>query len=243
MVTDAGRVVLITGSNKGIGYEAARQLGENGMHILIGARDPQRGLDAADRLAQDGISARSVTIDVSDSTSIAQALADIEAIEGQLDVLVNNAGIGLEQTLPSQLDIATLRATMETNFFGAFSTTKAFLPLIKAAPAGRIVNVSSSLGSLLHLSDPQWVGSGRLYPAYSMSKTALNALTALVSIELHGTDAKINSVEPGFTKTDMTGGQGFQTAADAARVIVKYATIGADGPNGGYFDINGRLPW
>lgn len=243
MVESSRRIALITGANKGIGFEAARQLGQGGVHVLIGARDAERGQNAAGVLAGEGLSVRAVALDVTDQSSIDRAVADIGEHEGRLDILVNNAGIGLERFVPSALELASLRRTMETNFFGAFAMVRAFLPLIQRSDAGRIVNVSSSLGSLHHLTDPQWVGYNSMFTAYSMSKTALNGLTAMVSAELHGTTAKVNSVEPGFSATDMTGGQGFQTAADAARVIVKYATIGANGPNGGYFDLNGPLPW
>jgi NAD(P)-dependent dehydrogenase (short-subunit alcohol dehydrogenase family) len=237
------RIALITGANKGIGFEAARQLGKLGIRVLIGARDPARGQTAAATLSAEGVAARAVTIDVSDQASIAAAAQEIAAQEGKLDILVNNAGIGLERLPPSEMDITRLREILETNFFGVIATTQAFLPLVRQAPAGRIVNVSSSLGSLLHLSDPEWVAFGAQFTAYSISKTALNSWTAILSSELHGSTTKVNAVEPGFTATDMTAGQGFQTTEEAARVIVKYATMGPEGPNGGYFDIHGRLPW
>jgi NAD(P)-dependent dehydrogenase (short-subunit alcohol dehydrogenase family) len=243
MTDGVNKVALITGSNKGIGLEAARQLGQSGIHVLIGARDAARGEQAARQLSDEGISARAIRIDVTDQGSIDAAAADIAGREGRLDILVNNAGIALERFAPSELEMATLRQTMETNFFGAFAVAKAFMPMLTAAPAGRIVNVSSGLGSLHHLTDPEWIGYPMMYSAYSISKTALNALTAMMAAEFHGTAAKVNSVEPGFTETDLTGGHGFQTAADAARVLVKFATIGPDGPNGGFFELNGRMPW
>jgi NAD(P)-dependent dehydrogenase (short-subunit alcohol dehydrogenase family) len=237
------RVALVTGSNKGIGFEAARQLGRLGIRVLISARDPGRGSAAAEALAGEGIQARSVVLDVTDAASIEATLDDLQKNEGRLDILVNNAGIGLEHYRPSELATAKLRETMETNFFGVVAVTQKFLPMLGLSPAGRIVNVSSSLASLLHLSDPEWIGSRHQFPAYSISKTALNAWTAVLSCELHGGTTKVNSVEPGYTATDLTSGQGFQSASDAARVIVKYATIGPDGPNGGYFELNGRMPW
>lgn len=237
------KIALITGANKGIGLEAARQLGKAGFHVLIGARDGARGEQAAATLRSEEVSARPVSLDVTNQASIDAAVADVQSVEGRLDVLVNNAGIGLDRHPPSELEMATLRETMETNFFGPFAVAKAFMPLVRQAPAGRIVNVSSSLGSLHHLSDPEWVAHQALFSAYSMSKTALNALTVLIAAELHGSSTKINSVEPGYTATDMTAGQGFQTPEEAAKVILKFATIGPDGPNGGYFDIRGRLAW
>ena len=238
-----GRVALITGANKGIGFEAARQLGKLGVRVLIGARDSARGQAAAKTLADEGLNVSVVKLDVTDEIGISAAAAGVETNEGRLDILVNNAGIGLDPCPVSQLDTAALQKTLQTNFYGPFWVSKAFLPLLRRSDAARIVNVSSSLGSLFHLSDPEWVGRPRQFSAYSISKAALNAMTVLLSAELHGTSAKVNSVEPGYTATDMTDHSGFQTTEQAARVIVKYATAGADGPNGGYFDIHGRLPW
>ncbi|MDB6063506.1 MAG: hypothetical protein JWM78_3609 [Verrucomicrobiaceae bacterium] len=236
-------LALITGANKGIGFEAARQLGAQGIEILIGARDSQRGQEAVAKLKDEGVSAHAVIIDVSNAASIKAAAATITRDFGRLDILINNAGIGLDRLLPSEVDIAHLREVLETNFFGALITAQTFLPLLRKAAAGRIVNVSSMLGSLFHLSDPQWVGHQTLCTSYSISKTALNGFTALLSAELVGTTVKVNSVEPGYTATDMTKGNGLQTVEQAAKAIVKYATIDADGPSGGYFDIHGRIAW
>lgn len=236
-------VALITGGNKGIGFAAAEQLGALGLHVLIGARDAGRGAEAVKALCDKGYSARAVSIDVTDTSAIAAAVADVTAAEGRLDVLVNNAGKDLFRAPPSTVDLDALRSTFETNVYGAIATAQAFLPLLRASPAGRIVNVSSSMGSLFYLANPQWIGFTQLATTYSMSKTALNAFTALLSAELHGTSVKVNSVEPGYTATDMTAGQGFQSPEDAARVVVKYATVGNDGPTGGFFDLHAPLAW
>lgn len=237
------RVALITGANKGIGFETARALGQSGLKVLVGARDADRGQEAVERLAAEGVDARTVALDVLDASSLQASVADVGAAEGRLDILVNNAGIGLTHYLPSSIPIETVREVFDTNFFGAIAAAQAFLPLIKASPAGRVVNVSSVLGSLFHLSDTEWIGHKAHFTAYSMSKAALNAFTVLLSAEVHGTNVKVNSVEPGYTATDLTAGQGLQSPTDAARVVVKYALIDADGPNGGYFDLNGRVAW
>jgi NAD(P)-dependent dehydrogenase (short-subunit alcohol dehydrogenase family) len=235
-------LALITGANKGIGFEAARQLAALGIRVLIGSRDSKRGQEAVIALKQQGIVAQALAIDVTDAVSI-KAAAQIVQEFGQLDILVNNAGIGLDRFVPSEVDIAHVREVMDTNLFGAIATTQAFMPLLRKSAAARIVNVSSMMGSLFHLADPQWVGHQMLYTSYSISKAALNAFTAVLSAELLGSPIKVNSVEPGYTATDMTKGNGFQTVEQAAKVIVKYATIDDAGPSGGYFDINGRIAW
>jgi NAD(P)-dependent dehydrogenase (short-subunit alcohol dehydrogenase family) len=240
---DSAKIALVTGANKGIGFETARHLGRQGASVLIGARDETRGRKAADILAGEGATARWIALDVSDPASIAAAVAEVDRAFGRLDILVNNAGIGLDSGPPSGVDIAAMRKTLDTNFFGAFATLQAFLPLIRKSSAGRVVNVSSALGSLFHLSDPQWVGAQSQFVPYSISKTAMNMMTVLFANELRGTPVKVNSVEPGFTQTDMTGGHGFATADVSAQVIVRYATLADDGPSGGYFDQYGRMPW
>lgn len=237
------RLALITGANKGIGFETARQLGAAGVQVLIGARDANRGREAVNALAEQNIVAKAVAIDVANVESIRAAAAQIERDFGRLDILINNAGIGLVRQLPSELNIADLREVLETNFFGALSTAQAFLPLLRKSDAGRIVNVSSMLGSVFHLADPQWVGHQALFTSYSISKAALNAFTALLAAELVGSPIKVNSVEPGYTATDMTKHQGLQTVEQAARAVVKYALLDGSGPTGGYFDMQGRIPW
>jgi NAD(P)-dependent dehydrogenase (short-subunit alcohol dehydrogenase family) len=237
------KIALVTGANKGIGYETARQLAKQGATVLIGARDEARGRKAAETLSNEGLTARWLALDVSDPATITAAAAEVDKAFGRLDILVNNAGIGLDSAPPSTVEMSALRATLDTNFFGAFAMLQTFLPLLRKAPAGRVVNVSSALGSLFHLSDPQWVGAQSQFVPYSISKTAMNMMTVLFANELRGTSIKVNSIEPGFTQTDMTGGHGFATADVSAQVVVRYATLPEDGPSGGYFDQYGRMPW
>jgi NAD(P)-dependent dehydrogenase (short-subunit alcohol dehydrogenase family) len=210
-----------------------------GAVVLIGGRDKIRGWALAEQLAGEGMVASCLHIDVTDLASIAAAAMSVAA----LDILVNNAGISLRPVAPSALAIDELQAVLETNLFGAIRVTQAFLRLLRVAPAGRIVNVSSMLGSLHHLADPQWIGHQALMSPHSLSKIALNAFTALLAADLAGTAVKVNAVEPGYIATDMTRGQGFQQPADAAQAIVRYATLGEDGPTGGFFDAMGQVAW
>lgn len=242
-MTEAKRV-LITGANKGIGFGAARALGREGLKILVGSRDPDRGEKAVKDLIAEGIDARLVIIDVSDQNSVTQAADQVSQDFGQLDILINNAGIGLIGTPPSALDVGVLRDVLDTNLIGALITTQAFLPLLKNSDFGRIVNVSSIMGSISKLSDPNFTSHKMaIFTPYSISKAALNMFTALLAVELQDTDIKVNAVEPGYTDTEMTNDHRAQSVEDAVRVIVKYALIGNDGPTGGYFDVNGAIPW
>jgi NAD(P)-dependent dehydrogenase (short-subunit alcohol dehydrogenase family) len=240
------QVALITGANKGIGFEVARQLGQRGIIVLVGARDGERGKEAARTLQTEGIDAHGVQLDVTDQASVDAAAATIDATYGKLDILVNNAGISVREqgTPPSALDLSDLRRTYETNFFGAFAVTKAMLPLLRRAEAGRIVNQSSNMGSLAFNSDPDSVYS-KMPPllAYCSSKTAMNALTVFFARELRDTPIKINAVNPGYCATDLNDHSGFLTAAQGAEAAVHYATIGADGPTGGFFEAEGTVPW
>lgn len=237
------KLALITGANKGIGFETARQLGHKGVRVLIGARDPDKGQLAVRTLKAEGIDVRAIAIDVTDEASITAVASQVESEFGKLDILINNAGMGLFRRLPSEVTKAELKEVLDTNLYGVILTTQAFLPLLRKSDGGCIVNVSSGLGSLFCLSDPHWSVHQGLFTPYSMSKVALNAFTALFSAELVGTPVRVNSVEPGYTATDLTQNQGFQTVEQAARVILQYATIGPDGPTGGYFDGHGRIAW
>jgi NAD(P)-dependent dehydrogenase (short-subunit alcohol dehydrogenase family) len=213
-------VALITGANKGLGYEIARQLGEDHrMTVVIGARDEARGREAAEKLKAEGIDARAVLLDVTDSKSVEAAARWIESEYGErLDVLVNNAGVALEIVPPSQTDLAKFKATFETNVFGPFLVTKAMLPLLKRAPAGRVVNMSSGLGSLTLNSDPDWEFAGVKVLSYNSSKAALNMQTVLFASELgRDTSIKINVADPGYTATDLNNHQGTRTVEEGAR--------------------------
>lgn len=238
-----GKVALITGANKGIGYEIARQLGSRGATVVIGARDIERGLEASNQLRSSQIDAKPVQLDVIDQKTIDSTAAQIERDFGKLDILVNNAGILIDRVPPSQLDIETLRQTYETNVFGVFAVTKAMLPLLKKSTAGRIVNISSGLGSLTQNSDPNYEFAGMKLLAYNSSKAAVNALTVLFAGELKDTPIKVNSADPGFTATDINQHQGYRTLEQGATAAVRLATLPDDGISGGFFDENGVVPW
>jgi NAD(P)-dependent dehydrogenase (short-subunit alcohol dehydrogenase family) len=238
-----GRVALITGANKGIGLEIARQLATAGATALIGARDSGRGEKAAEALAADHLDARFIRIDVTEQSSIDQGASAIERDFGKLDILVNNAGIGIDNAPPSQLDMDVLRRTYETNFFGVFAVTKAMLPLLRKSDGARIVNISSGLGSLTQNSEPGYQYAGAKLLAYNSSKSALNALTIQFAHELRDTPIKVNSADPGYVATDLNNQRGTRTVEQGARAAVKLSTLPADGPTGGYFDEDGVVPW
>ncbi|NUR69337.1 MAG: SDR family oxidoreductase [Hamadaea sp.] len=246
-------IALITGANKGIGYEIARGLGAAGYTVLVGARDGARGASAVDSLTSAGFDAHLVQLDVTDPASVAAAAKHIEHAYAHLDVLVNNAGIarpdGDDRALdpaawaPSGQSLDSIRAVFEVNVFGLISVTNAMLPLIRRAPAGRIVNVASEVGSFaltLDQSSPYWSLVSLGYP---VSKTAVNMITAQYAKELWDTPIKVNSVCPGYTATDLNGMSGFKTPEEGARVAVRLAQIGADGPTAQFFNEAGPLPW
>jgi NAD(P)-dependent dehydrogenase (short-subunit alcohol dehydrogenase family) len=241
--SNGNRVALITGANKGIGLEIARQLGRRGVTTLIGARDEGHGQEAASRLRDEGIDACFVRLDVTDRVTIDAAATNVGREFGKLDVLVNNAGIFIEDVPPSQLEIEVLRRTYDTNFFGAFAVLKAMLPLLKKSNAGRVVNMSSGIGSLTLAGDPDYEFAQANVLALSSSKTALNAITVQFAKELRGTPIKINSADPGYVATDLNNHAGYRTVEQGATVAVRLATLPADGPTGGFFDENGALPW
>ena len=236
-------IALITGANKGIGLEIARQLGTQGITVLIGARDEKRGSVAAEKLQAENIDAHAVQLDVTNQQSIDAAAKYIESKFGKLDILVNNAGIAIDNAPPSQLDMEILRRTYETNFFGVFAVTKAMLPLLHKSQAGRIVNISSGLGSLTQNSDPSYEYAQIKYLAYNSSKTALNAMTVQFAHELKDTPIKVNSADPGYVATDINNNNGTRTVQQGASTPVRLATLPADGPTGSFFDDNGVVPW
>ncbi|MEV4199524.1 SDR family oxidoreductase [Micromonospora globbae] len=246
-------IALVTGANKGIGFATAAQLGARGMTVLVGARDAARGRAAEAALRDGGADARFVPLDVTDAGSVATAAKLVEEEYGHLDVLVNNAGIVLgdgERALPSETTVATLRRVFETNVFGVVAVTNALLPLLRRAPAARIVNVSSEVGSIATISDPDsfiWSLTSVPYPS---SKAALNMVTAMYAKELRDTPIKVNAANPGYCATDLNGRSGFRSPAQGAEVSVHLATLPPDGPTGtlwghladgggGY----GVLPW
>ena len=236
------KTVFITGANRGIGKETARQLIAAGYRVIAGARNPEKGrADLADLPAGPG-QVEVVALDVTDPASVAAAVQEVKARGGHLDVLVNNAGILGGQSPQDKFSVENLRAVFETNFFGVFTVTQAFLPLLRQAPEPRIVNVSSGLGSLTGQSDPTW----QYFPyksAYFTSKTALNAYTVWQAYELRDAPFKVNAVDPGYTGTEFNHYRGPGKVEDAAAVIVKYATLGSGGPTGGFFDRSGAVAW
>ena len=238
-----GAIALITGANKGIGYEIARGLGARKIVVLIGARDESRGQAAAAKLKSEGADARFVPLDVTNKETISRAARWIGDQFGHLDILVNNAGIGEWGSKPSDVDLAKVREVYETNLFGPMAVTQAMLPLLRQSKHGRIVNVSSSLGSLSMANDPNSPISQFVSLGYNTSKTALNSMTVQFANELRDTPIKVNAVCPGYCATDINGHSGPRTAAQGAIAPVRYATLADDGPTGGVFDENGPVAW
>ena len=237
-------VSLITGANKGIGYEVARQLAALGHFIIIGARNEAYGRQAVERLRLDGYYAEHALLDVTDRASADSAAKRIDAQFGKLDVLINNAGIAIDaRSSPSELGLDVLRRTFETNTFGAITMIQSLLPLLLRSQDARIVNVSSGLGSLTLNSDPEYEFAAVKLLAYNSSKTALNAVTVQFAHELKKTNIKVNSADPGFTATDLNGHRGTRTVEQAASIIVRLATLPASGPTGGFFDESGPVAW
>jgi len=238
------KTALVTGGNKGIGAEVARQLAEAGMRVIIGARDRHRGEDAAHLLAERGLDVRAVVLDVRDESTIAAAAQTIEDEEGALDLLVNNAGIASWQDgPPSSSSLSAVRELLETNFVGALAVTQAMLPLLRRSEAPRIVNVSSALGSLAVNGDRTSPFYSARSIGYNASKAALNMLTVQLDAELGETGLTAISVSPGFVKTDQLGGIGFITAAEGAAVVVKAALDQGREAAGRHISAHGDIPW
>jgi NAD(P)-dependent dehydrogenase (short-subunit alcohol dehydrogenase family) len=237
------KIALITGANKGIGYEIARQLGKKGIAVLLGARDFARGTAAAEVLQSEGISAQPIVLDVTDDASVAQAALLIEKQYGRLDILVNNAGITDDRsTTPTQKSVKDFQVSFDTNFFGPIRVLHAMLPLIRKAPAGRIVNMSSGKGSLTQhaaMDDEPHITTA----PYNASKAALNRVMLDYAKELRDTPIKINNVCPGFVSTDLNNHAGVRTPEEGARIAVKMALLPSDGPTGTFQNDEGIVPW
>jgi NAD(P)-dependent dehydrogenase (short-subunit alcohol dehydrogenase family) len=239
---NAGKVALVTGANKGIGREITRQLGEHRFTVLAGARDEHRGRAAAAELSGSGADIRYVPLDVTDEGSIADIAAYAEKEFGRLDVLVNNAAISLEKGRPVlDIPVDEVRAMFETNVIGVVALIRATLPLLRKA-RGRVINLSSGLGSVRLLADPDGPDMGPDVIGYSASKAALNMVTVLYSRALRDEGIAVNAVSPGWVATDLTGHQGFRTAEQGAAMAVRTATS-ADIPTGTFLNDNGAMTW
>jgi NAD(P)-dependent dehydrogenase (short-subunit alcohol dehydrogenase family) len=240
----AKKVVFITGANKGIGYEVARQLAANEFIVLLGARNPQRGEAAANKLRAEG-EVHFVPIDVTDERSIAAAAEMVLKQWGKVDVLVNNAGIILELSAkirPAALELTMLKETFKTNLFGAFAVIRHFLPLLKQSETVQIINVSSTLGSLASMADPNNMYFGSNALAYNASKSALNAITVAFAKDLVSEKICINSICPGWVKTDLGTDDAYRTVEQGATIIMKLAMM-EHPPTGKFIDDNGEVPW
>jgi len=239
------KVVLVTGANKGIGFEVSRQLGRAGFTVLLGARNTARGEEAAKKLRGEGLDVRFVKADLDQAVESGSALAKQIGEEfGHLDVLVNNAAIADREDGPaSSVGIETLKRTFETNFFGTVALTQPLLPLLRAAEAARIVNVSSGLGSIAINNDPNTPFYHVKILGYNASKAALNMFTVDLAYDLRDTKIKVNSVSPGFVATDMNNHTGTDTVEEGAVAIVRLAQLPDEGPTGSFIHKDGTYPW
>jgi NAD(P)-dependent dehydrogenase (short-subunit alcohol dehydrogenase family) len=239
------RTVLITGANKGIGFETARQLAQLGYFVYLGSREIANGIEAVNKLNSIGLhNIETIQIDVSDKTSVINAKKELESKIELLDILINNAAITGEQPQNiSTCDIEKYRKVFDTNYFGAIQTTQQFIPLLQKSALPIIINVSSEVGSLtMHTSEgrnPNW----DFFNAYGSSKTALNSFTVMLANEFKNTNFKVNSVTPGYTATDLNDHKGIKTVEQGAKPIVKLAIMHSDGPTGKFFREEGEVPW
>jgi len=239
------RIILITGANKGIGLETARQLGQAGHTVLLAGRDPGKVEAAAGLLVGEGLTVEPITLDVTDAGSIERAARRIEERHGRLDTLINNAGITREPwgVKTSEVSLDLWRKIFETNLFALVAVTTAMLPLVRRSAAGRIVNLSSILGSLTLHADPASPIYDFKAVAYDTSKTAVNQYTVHLAYELRDTPIKVNAAHPGWVKTDLGGEGAPMEVVDGARTSVYLATLPADGPSGAFIHMQERLPW
>jgi NAD(P)-dependent dehydrogenase (short-subunit alcohol dehydrogenase family) len=236
-------IALVTGANKGIGYEIAAGLGALGWSVGVGARDEARREAAVRKLREGGADAFGVPLDVTDDASVAAAARLVEERAGRLDVLVNNAGVtgGMPQT-PTTVDLSAVRTAVETNVIGVIRVTNALLPLLRRSASPRIVNMSSTVGSLTKQSAPG-TETGPISAAYAPSKTFLNALTVQYAKELRDTDILVNAACPGYCATDLNGFRGVRTPEQGAAIAIRLASLPDDGPTGAFFDEDGVVPW
>jgi NAD(P)-dependent dehydrogenase (short-subunit alcohol dehydrogenase family) len=244
-MTTAKKIALVTGGNKGIGLEISRNLAGAGCTVLLGARNLEKGEQAVRQLKQTGLGdVHFIEIDVTKQETITAAARQMESRHGRLDILINNAGVNLRgDGPPGAADLTVVQKVFDANFFGALRVTQAMLPLLRKSAAGRIVNVSSGLGSLTFNSDPSWSGYNWKLIGYNGSKAALNMLTVQLAYELRGTKIKVNSADPGYTKTDLNNNTGTQPVEVGAIEATRLALLDDDGPTGGSFSKDGPDPW
>ena len=238
------KIALVTGATRGIGLETVKQLASEGVHVLLAGRDRTRAVEATLKLQSEGLPVEAIALDVTQADSIAAAATEVARKHGRLDILVNNAGVFRDdmQRKPSEQHLDVWRETFDTNVFGVVATTQAFLPLLKVAPAARIVNVSSLLGSIAANADPASPIYDFKVPAYNVSKSAVNAWTVQLAHELRDTRIKVNAVHPGSVKTDMNAG-GEIEVTEGAKTSVRMALLDETGPNGGFVYFEENLPW
>ncbi|MCA9539265.1 MAG: SDR family oxidoreductase [Myxococcales bacterium] len=247
MSAHSNLVALVTGANRGLGLETSRQLAAEGVTVIMAGRDSKATHAAAEQLASEGFKVLPAVLDVNDDGQIENLRARIEREFGKLDILINNAGVIFDGSFfgnnATEVTKDIMRRTFEVNLFAPIALTQALLPLIKAAPAGRIVNLSSVLGSLAMQADPNSFVAPIKPLAYNASKAALNMFTIELAAALAGTNVKVNSAHPGWVKTDLGGAEAPMEIVDGAKTSVALALAGADGPNGAFIHMGEALPW
>lgn len=238
------RIAVVTGANKGLGFAAAAALARLGMKVYLGARSAQSGREAEEVLGRQGLPVSRLVLDVCSDESVLEAVRRVDSDAGRIDVLVNNAGIYLLPAASAlEQPVEEILRTLQTNFLGSVRMTQACLPLLRRSGGARVVNVSSGLGSLAQQADVHFPYARFKSLSYAPSKAALNAATVTFAALLADTRIKVNAADPGRCATDLNGHAGERSAADGAKIIVKLATLPDDGPSGGFFDDNGRVPW
>jgi len=242
MSSNQKKIALVTGANKGLGFEISRQLAQQGFKVVMGVRNTIKGQVAVNRLLQAGLDVELQHLDVTDTESIETIRRYLDKTYGKLDILINNAGVCLDRgQQPSKVSLTVIRETLETNFISVIAITQVLLPLIRRSEAGRIVNMSSGRGSLTQHSDPECHYAKTL--AYNSSKTALNAFTVMLAAELEETAIKVNSADPDWCRTDMGTEAATHSVEEGADTPVWLATLPADGVTGGFFNSRNPVPW
>jgi len=243
------RVALITGANKGLGFETGRQLARQGIKVLLGARDEGRGKEAEAKLKAEGLDAEFILLDLNNASTHIAAAKYVDEKFGKLDILINNAAVNLEGSVAgqipatSQTPLEIYRRTFETNFFDLIAVTQTFLPLIRKSPGGRIVNLSSGLGSTTLQADPSSPVYDFKIPAYDISKAAVNSFSVHLAYELKDTPIKVNAAHPGWVKTEMGGVNAPMEIDEGVKTSVALATLPADGYTGKFIHLGEELPW